>query len=98
MIDMYEFRQLCEDDQVRETMLDLEIDVQDLWELGSFIFFDKDEISTKDFQKYLMHLRGSNPVTVKDIVDTRKFVLDELEKRIQAPRESQWFMDDTQSR
>merc|ERR1711957_727876 len=55
---------------------------RDLWELGGFIFFDKDEISIDELQKQILQLRGSNPVTVKDVVDTRKFFLEELDRRI----------------
>jgi len=83
-ISIYEFRDLCESETAYDKMVTLEVDVQDLWDLGPFIFFDKDEISLQEFQKHIMQLRGSNPVTVKDIVDTRKFVLEELEKRMQS--------------
>lgn len=71
-------------------MVELEIDVQDLWDLGEFIFFETDEISIEDFQKHILQLRGSNSATVKDIVDTRKFFLEELDKRIQVVRDSGW--------
>jgi len=90
-VTIYEFKELCESEHAHARLMALEIDVQDLWDLGGFIFFDTDEISHEALQKHILQLRGSNPCTVKDVVDTRKFFLEELDKRVPAARESCWF-------
>jgi len=40
-----------------------------------FLFLKRKEIKVKDFKQMLMHLRGSNPATVKHLVDMRNMML-----------------------
>jgi len=87
-ISMQEFRELCVSERCQQQLRELEIDVEDLWELADFIFFEKDEIGIEEFQKHIMQLRGSNIATVKDIVDMRKFFLEEIHKAINGGRPS----------
>merc|ERR1719203_1254373 len=54
------------------------VDVVGLIDLADLIFIDG-SITFGDFMELVLQLRGSNQATVKDIVDLRKFMLQELD-------------------
>lgn len=54
------------------------VDVVGLVEFTELIFKDQPEILLLDFVELVLQLRGSNTATVKDIVDARKFMMQEM--------------------
>merc|ERR1712151_1264849 len=73
-----EFRQLLPTKQFCKTLTDLGVDVLGLVDLSDYIFESNNELSISDFMEVILQLRGSNTATVKDIVDLRKLVVNEL--------------------
>lgn len=56
------------------------VDVVGLVDFADFIFQDGIELSFEEFLAVVLQLRGSNGSTVRDIVDLRKFFLNQLEE------------------
>jgi len=54
------------------------VDVFGLVDLTDFIFRDGHALDFGEFMELVMQLRGSNQATVKDIVDLRKFIVNEI--------------------
>jgi len=79
-----EFMQILAHPGVAEALNEVNVDPVGIVDFADYIFDDasnkSDEISFDDFMKLVLSLRGSNHVTVKDIVDLRKHVLNALEK------------------
>jgi len=66
-----------------EALREVNVDPVGIVDFADYIFATSnknDEISFEEFMKLVLSLRGSNHVTVKDIVDLRKHVLNALEK------------------
>ena len=59
---------------------DLGVDPVGLVDFAEFIFRDDEQINFPEFIQLLCQLRGANQTTVKDIVDLRSFVVQELRK------------------
>jgi len=55
------------------------VDVASLSGLQEFIFKDTDELSLSEFVQLIAQFRGSRVVTVKDLVDTHKFISMEID-------------------
>merc|ERR1712176_431852 len=64
--------------QTAKAMQAMGVDVVGLVDFGEVLFQDDDELDFPDFIRLVLQLRGTNPTTVKDIVDLRKFFLQEL--------------------
>lgn len=79
-----EFEDLIQLPEAMRSLTQMGVDVVGLVDLADFIFQDyhyKDrEIPFADFMELIMQLRGSNQATVKDIVDLRKFITQEINK------------------
>lgn len=63
------------------------VDVVGLVDFQDHIFKDTDDITFADFMEVVLQLRGTNNATVRDIVDLRKFVSEQIntmEKRMSA--------------
>jgi len=57
------------------------VDVAGLVEIAEFhLFNDKDEIRFEDFLELVLQLRGNQDLCVRDLVNLRKFILEELGK------------------
>merc|ERR1712217_450779 len=54
------------------------VDVVALVEFGDFIFREQEELTLGDFLATVLQFRGTNTATVKDIVDLRRFVSNEV--------------------
>merc|ERR1711972_786385 len=54
------------------------VDVVALIQFGDFIFREQEELSLGDFLATVLQFRGTNTATVKDIVDLRRFVSNEM--------------------
>lgn len=63
---------------------DVGVDVIALLDMTDYLFKDSDKLSFEDFLDMVLRFRGSNTATVKDLVDLRLFVMEELE-RLRSP-------------
>jgi len=78
-----EFRSLMAIRQTARILHHMDVDVEGLVNLSSFFFDQKDgSLGRKDFLKMVLDLRGSKKATVKDHVETRKFLFAELTRVI----------------
>lgn len=81
-----EFEELICLPEAMRSLTQMGVDVVGLVDLADFIFQDQyqntddHEIPFSDFMELIMQLRGSNQATVKDIVDLRKFITQEINK------------------
>jgi len=73
-----EFERLLVIPEVARAVKEMGVDVVGLVELSDFIFQGDRQLSFDDFFHLVLQLRGSNSVTVKDIFDMRKFVMQEM--------------------
>lgn len=73
-----EFEAMLITPMAAQFMQDVGVDVVGLVEYTEYIFKDK-ELEFHEFVELILQLRGSNLATVKDIVDMRKAVMQELE-------------------
>jgi len=77
-ISQEEFESLLVNPRAAKMVKEVGVDVVGLVELSDFIFQGKKELAVDEFFRILLQLRGSNTATVKDIVDMRKFIVQEL--------------------
>lgn len=77
-ISRLEFEDLMHRPEFNQVLQSVGIDVVGLLDLTDFIFKDGHCFSHYDFMELVLQLRGSNKSTVKDIVDLRKFLVQEL--------------------
>eukprot|EP00928_Gymnodinium_smaydae_P085476 TRINITY_DN6896_c0_g1_i3.p1 TRINITY_DN6896_c0_g1~~TRINITY_DN6896_c0_g1_i3.p1 ORF type:complete len:558 (-),score=73.90 TRINITY_DN6896_c0_g1_i3:166-1839(-) len=84
IVNKSEFKTLMLDEIAVRTIRSLGIDVVGLVEILDFIFFDVDGLSFSEFMDLVLHLRGNNTATVKDVVDLRKFLHMEMTEMLQA--------------
>merc|ERR1719433_1257030 len=83
-IDEAEFRSIMSIKETAKILHHMDVDVDGLVNLSSFFFEQhKGKLTRKDFLKMVLDLRGSRKATVKDHVETRKFLCAEL-KRVAA--------------
>merc|ERR1712039_37749 len=78
MLSKKEFETMLLDCGTASRMQQMGVDVVALVEFSEVLFQDEAELSFADFIRLVLQLRGTNPTTVKDIVDLRKFVMQEL--------------------
>mmetsp|Transcript_12141 Transcript_12141/g.28341 ORF Transcript_12141/g.28341 Transcript_12141/m.28341 type:complete len:694 (-) Transcript_12141:177-2258(-) len=78
MISKDEFEALFEKPKAIKALQEVGVDVIGLAELGEFLFKDIEDMSFPDFMECILQLRGSNVATVKNIVDMRMFITQEL--------------------
>merc|ERR1712039_944848 len=78
MLSKQEFETMLLDAKTASAMQHMGVDVVALVEFSEVLFQDDNELSFTDFIRLVLQLRGTNPTTVKDIVDLRKFVIQEL--------------------
>jgi len=77
-ISRLEFELLVTDRDAAKSMSTVGVDLTALVELTDFIFKDGDTLLFTEILKMVLQLRGSNQASVKDIVDLRKFMLQEM--------------------
>lgn len=77
-ISQAEFESLLVNPHAARMVKEVGVDVVGLVELSDFIFQNEKELDLDDFFRLLLELRGSNNATVKDIVDMRKFMRQEI--------------------
>eukprot|EP00930_Biecheleria_cincta_P083407 TRINITY_DN7298_c1_g1_i1.p1 TRINITY_DN7298_c1_g1~~TRINITY_DN7298_c1_g1_i1.p1 ORF type:complete len:747 (-),score=143.25 TRINITY_DN7298_c1_g1_i1:38-2278(-) len=80
-----EFNQLLNMPDVIQLFNDVNIDVVAIIRDPDIVFAGDEELTFPDFIDEVMALRGSNPVTVKDIIQLRKQLLRELKGVVKRP-------------
>jgi hypothetical protein len=73
-----EFEILLEVPKAQNAFYQMGVDPEGLHDYGDFIFKTKEKLTFKDFMEMVMHLRGGNLATVKDVVDLRHFIISEM--------------------
>merc|ERR1712087_441449 len=73
-----EFEALLENPEAARALQNIGVDVVGLVDFMDYIFAEETELSFPCFMETVLQLRGSNSATVKDIVDLRKFIAQEL--------------------
>jgi len=74
-ISKQEFDAIVNNDRALALIRDMGVDEIGLLEFSEFIFGGVDELSFVDFFGLVLQFRGNNPVTIKDVVDLRKWTL-----------------------
>merc|ERR1712222_141953 len=77
-----EFEGLLMLPEAARTIQAVGVDVVGLVDFADFIFPDDTELSFGDFMELILQFRGSNTATVRDVVELRKFIMFDLEKKI----------------
>lgn len=77
-ISLQEFEALLLQPEVVRCVRQLDIDVTGLLELSDMLFQGGKELTFPELFSWLLQLRGGNTCTVRDMVDMRKFMLQEL--------------------
>merc|ERR1712032_1731760 len=85
-ISRHEFEKLLVRPEAAKIIQEVGVDVVGLVDFADVIFQDADELSFGEFMGLILQFRGTNNATVRDIVDLRKFMTQELQKvdKIQA--------------
>jgi len=73
-----ELAQICDSSEALAALKEMEVDVVALVDYAEIAFLDAQEMSLDSFTSMVMQFRGSNNVTVKDLVDVRKFFQNEF--------------------
>mmetsp|Transcript_17778 Transcript_17778/g.56314 ORF Transcript_17778/g.56314 Transcript_17778/m.56314 type:complete len:661 (+) Transcript_17778:92-2074(+) len=73
-----EFETMLMNPATAKAMQNMGVDVLGLVEFSETLFQDDQELPFADFIRLVLQLRGTNPTTVKDIVDLRHFVMQEM--------------------
>jgi hypothetical protein len=84
MLTKDEFQELVVRPDAARMMSSVGVDVLGLAEFCDFLFKDTDRISFGAFLDLVLQLRGTNQATVRDIIDMRKFIRQELTDLLQA--------------
>jgi hypothetical protein len=77
-ISRHQFEQLLMKPQAARIIQDVGVDVVGLVDFMDFIFKDGEKLSFPEFMDVVLQLRGSNNATVRDVVDLRKYVQNQL--------------------
>jgi hypothetical protein len=72
-----EFEMLLENPDAAKSLKDVGVDVVGLVDYHDFFFKDGEEFDFGAFVEVVLSLRGGNGATVKDVVDLRKFLIQE---------------------
>merc|ERR1712032_215892 len=85
-ISRHEFEKLLVRPEAAKIIQEVGVDVVGLVDFADVIFQDADELSFGEFMGLILQFRGTNNATVRDIVDLRKFMSQELQNvdKIQA--------------
>mmetsp|Transcript_107084 Transcript_107084/g.302720 ORF Transcript_107084/g.302720 Transcript_107084/m.302720 type:complete len:593 (-) Transcript_107084:186-1964(-) len=78
MLSRKEFETMLLNPKTAFTLVNMGVDVVGLVEFSDVLFQDGNELPFTDFIRLVLQLRGANPTTVKDLVDLRKFFMQEM--------------------
>lgn len=77
-IEEKEFQGILEDKLMTKELDELGVDVVSLADFAKFLFRQTEEITHAEFRHMVLQFRGNKNVTVKDLVDMRRFVSQEM--------------------
>jgi len=78
-ISKQEFQALIVQPKAVQLIRALGVDIMGLVDFSDFIFAEDHELSYGEFMSMVLELRGSNNATVRDIVELRKWLMQELD-------------------
>jgi hypothetical protein len=78
MISKQEFGVLIQHPEAIKALNEIGVDCIGLSNFSDFIFKDGDDLSFGEFMEVVLQLRGSNMATVKDVIDLRKLLTEEM--------------------
>jgi len=78
-IDKAEFEEALTNKEIACSLDDMGVDVVSISDYGGFIFRECEELSYSDFYHMVSQFRGGREVTLKDIMDLRKYIVMELD-------------------
>lgn len=78
-INKQEFQALIVQPKAVQLIRALGVDIMGLVDFSDFIFAEDRELSYAEFMAMVLELRGSNNATVRDIVELRKWLMQELD-------------------
>lgn len=77
-ISKLEFEALLEKPKAARALQDVGVDVVALIDLEDYLFSEEGELPVAEFMETVLQLRGSNRATVRDVVDLRKVMSQEI--------------------
>merc|ERR1712151_270321 len=78
MLNRDEFEILLTQPDAVRAIADIDVDVVALIDMTDFIYADVDHLSQPQVMDNILNLRGTNGATVKDLVDLRRFLMQEI--------------------
>merc|ERR1712125_40146 len=78
MLNRDEFEILLTQPDAVRAIADIDVDVVALIDMTDFIYADIDHLSQPQVMDNILNLRGTNGATVKDLVDLRRFLMQEI--------------------
>jgi len=85
MVDALFFQEILQKNEACQALDEVGVDVVSLAELSSFFFPQNRRMEFTEFLHLILQFRGSNTATVKDIVDMRRFMAEDLKKMQKKP-------------
>jgi len=84
LISEQELKDLLQDEHTARVLLSMGIDLEGMVNVSNFIFEQNaGQLTKPEFKRMVLDLRGRNHATVKDHVETRKFIEDRLSNQFQ---------------
>lgn len=80
MISEEEFVQILDSPEAMVILSEVDVDVFALVDFAEYIFRGRDQISFEDFMATIMKFRGGQDVTMRDLVDMREFLSNEIKE------------------
>merc|ERR1719421_2465376 len=87
-ISKQEFEHLLLKPEAARIIQDVGVDVVGLVDFLDFIFKDGEKLSFPEFMDVVLQMRGSNNATVRDVVDLRKYVHNQMRDAVSVVKES----------
>merc|ERR1712217_788114 len=87
MVSAKTFQEILQNDESCQTFADVGVDVVSLSDLSTYLFPKDRDLELTEFLELILQFRGENPATVKDIVDMRRFMVQDLKslKKMMSP-------------
>merc|ERR1719421_1383277 len=77
-----EFYEFLKQREVARALKDIGVDILNLIDIADYFFLDGRELAFPDFLEWLLEHRGSNSVTMADIINLRKMIMHDLPRTI----------------
>jgi hypothetical protein len=79
-VDQHEFLQMVSNPEAMQLLDDVDVNVLQLLDYADLAFRDRDEMSLDEFVNTVVQFRGQSSVSVRDLMDLRLFVSQEMER------------------